>query len=389
MSTRLEHVVVVGAGAAGLTTVDTLRREGFPGRITVVGAEPHRPYDRPPLSKQILSGQWEPDRLALRPDEDFAALDAEWLLGTPAAALDVTGRKVTLADGRVLGYDGLVIATGVSPRRLPVGHDLDGVHVLHTVDDALALRTALGVGTRLVVVGAGFLGCETAAVASELGLEVTLVDPQLAPMTRQLGPDVAALIADLHIRHGVQLRTGTGVVGFAADGGRVTGVDLDDGTRQPADAVMVAIGSRPVTGWLADSGLSVGDGVDCDQDCQAAPGVVVAGDVANRLEPGTGRRVRVEHRMNATEQGTTAARSLLGRESRPPGVPYFWTDQYDAKVQVYGHPEPAARFTVDSGDPATNRFTAVYQRDGQIVAGLAWNSPREGRALRQRVLDGA
>lgn len=389
MTASLGHVVVVGAGAAGLTTVDSLRREGFGGRITVVGAERHRPYDRPPLSKQILSGQWEPDRLALRRDEDFTTLDAGWELGTAATALDAAARKVTLADGRTLGYDGLVIATGVSPRRLPHGHDLEGVHVLHTLDDALALRAALGAGTRVVVVGAGFLGCETASVASRLGLDVTVVDPLAAPMIRQFGPHVAALLAEVHQQHGVRLRMGTGVVGFSGEGGRVTAVDLDDGIRQPADTVLVAIGSRPVTGWLAGSGLDVSDGVDCDAECRAAPNVVVAGDVANRFDPALGRRARVEHRMNATEQGMAAARALLGLPPRPPGVPYFWTDQYDVKIQIHGIPAPEADFAVESGDPATGRFTGVYRSDGRVIAGLAWNSPREGRALRQRVLDGA
>lgn len=279
----LRDIVVVGASAAGNTAALTLRREGFDGRITVVGAEDRMPYDRPPLSKQVLDGRWAPERVVLP-----AAPDVTWRLGVPAGALDIAGRALTLTDGARLPYDGLVLATGVAPRPLPYGHDLAGVHLLRTADDALALREGLLSAASVVVVGAGFLGAETAAVARTLGLDVTLVDPLPAPMVRQFGPRVGALLADLHRAHGVAVRMGTGVTALHGTDGRVTGVGLTDGPAVAADVVLVAIGSVPATDWLTDSGLSLTNGVDCDDLCRAAPGVVAAGDVASWPHPELG-----------------------------------------------------------------------------------------------------
>ncbi|MCU1679836.1 MAG: FAD-dependent pyridine nucleotide-disulfide oxidoreductase [Amycolatopsis sp.] len=383
--TALSDVVVVGASAAGLTAAETLRREGYSGRLTMVGEEAHAPYDRPPLSKQVLRGTWEPARVALRGEDALAGLDVEWLLGRTATELDTGARKVTLSDGQVLGYDGLVIATGVAPRPLPQGHELAGVHLLRTLDDALALRQGLLAAKSVVVIGAGFLGAEAAAAARELGLAVTMVDPLPAPMIRQLGARMGELLAALHVRHGVDLRTGIGVTGLVGEEGRVTKVELDDGTVVPADVVLVAIGSVPAVGWLAGSGLSLGNGVECDELCQAAPGVVAAGDVASWAHPDLGR-VRVEHRMNATEQGTAAAKTLLGKGSPFLPVPYFWTDQYDVKIQAYGLPSQDAEFEVVAGDPAEGRFAALYGVGGHVTAALSWNLPKEARALRRHVV---
>ncbi|MEW2544187.1 FAD-dependent oxidoreductase [Streptomyces sp. NPDC047002] len=374
----LREVVVVGASAAGNTAALTLRREGFDGTITVVGAEERMPYDRPPLSKQVLDGRWAPERVELP-----AAPDVAWRLGVPAASLDVAGRTLVLGDGERLGYDGLVLATGVVPRPLPYGHGLAGVHLLRTADDALALRAALLAGSSVVVVGAGFLGAETAAVARALGLSVTLVDPLPAPMVRQFGPRVGGLLAGLHRAHGVDVRTGTGVTGLNSEDGRVTGVTLTDGAVVGADVVLVAIGSVPATDWLAGSGLSLANGVDCDELCRAAPGVVAAGDVASWPHPGLGgRRLRVEHRMNATEQAVAAARTLLGKGTPYAPVPYFWTDQYDVKIQAYGSWTEAAALTVVEGDPQDGRFAAVYHEDGLVTGALGWNMPRATRQLR-------
>ncbi|MFE5707063.1 NAD(P)/FAD-dependent oxidoreductase [Rhodococcus koreensis] len=382
----LRDVVVVGASAAGLTAAETLRRDGFEGRLTVIGDEPHAPYDRPPLSKQVLRGEWKRERVALRAQESLDALDVDWLLGTKAERLDLGARTVELGDGTRVPFDGLVVATGVRPRRLPFGHDLDGVHVLRGLDDAWDLREALQERPPVVVVGAGFLGAEAAAVARELGCAVTIVDPLDAPMVRQLGAGMADRVARLHIDRGVDLRCGTGVVGFTEEHGRVAGVRLDDGTVTPARVVVVAIGSVPAVDWLRDSGLPVGDGLLCDECCEAAPGIVGAGDVASWIHPRFGR-IRVEHRMNATEQGMAAARTLLGHRIPFAPIPYFWTDQYDNRIQVYGRISGDLGFTVVDGDPEEGPFAAVqFDADGRTRAVAAWNMPRIARTWRARLV---
>ncbi|MDX6434066.1 MAG: hypothetical protein QOE54_6432 [Streptosporangiaceae bacterium] len=385
----MEHVVVVGVSAAGLTAAETLRREGYAGRLTLVGEEDRLPYDRPPLSKQVLSGTWEPERTALRREADLTALDADFRLGDKATGLTLKTREIRLSNGSTLGYDGLVIATGVTPRRLPFNPGLVGVHVLRTMNDALALRKDLLSEPTVVVIGAGFLGTEVASVARELGLDVTLVDPLPAPVIRQFGPRIGGMVATLHADHGVVVRTGLGVTGLADGGGRVSGVELTDGTLLPADVVLIAIGSVPATRWLTGSGLSLSNGVDCDSLCRAVPGVVGAGDVASWTHPGLGRRLRVEHRMNATEQGIAAARTLLGRGEPFSPVPYFWTDQYDVKIQAYGTWPQDADSAVVEGDPAEGKFIALYGLQGAVVGALSWNMPRELRLYRQQVADRA
>jgi 3-phenylpropionate/trans-cinnamate dioxygenase ferredoxin reductase subunit len=372
-------IAVVGASAAGLTAAQTLRREGYDGPLTVIGDEEHMPYDRPPLSKQVLSGLWEPSRIALP-----STVDASWMLGVRAVGLDVSGRRLALSTGDDLAYDKLVIATGVSPRRLPFGSDLAGVHTLRTLSDALAFKDELAAAKSVVIVGAGFMGSEVAAVAAEMGADVTVVDPLSAPMIRQFGPWLGGLVAKLHADHGVRMRLGVGVTGFRGDG-RVSGVELADGGVLPADVVLVAIGSVPNTEWLVGSGLSLTDGVDCDSLCRAAPNVVAAGDVASWTHPVHGRRIRVEHRMNATEQGMAAARTLLGKGEPYAPIPYFWTDQYDVKIQAYGlFPEDAVPEVV-AGDVGAGRFAALYRHDGRVSGVVGWNLPRDTRQLRSRI----
>lgn len=385
----LGHVVVVGAAAAGLTTAEALRRAGFDGRLTMIGAERHAPYDRPPLSKQILAGTWEREKIDLRPADALSTLDAEWLLGSAATGLDITAREVRLANDTTVRYDGLVLATGVTPRQLPFGHELAGVVTLRTVDDALALREQLRPGVRLVVVGCGFLGAETAASAAGLGAEVTLVDPLPAPMIRQFGATIGGEIAKLHESHGVRVLTSVGVAGISGVGGKVSSVALDDGRTLPADLVLVAIGSVPATGWLADSGLSLGNGIDCDEQLRAAPGIVAAGDVASWPHPGLDERIRLEHRMNATEQGLAAANTLLGKGTPFAPVPYFWTDQYDVKVQAYGTFPADAELVYIDGAPEEGKFTAEYRRGERVYGVLGWNMPRQTRTLRARILETA
>lgn len=375
------RVVVVGASAAGLTTAEALRREGFAGLVTLVGDELHLPYDRPPLSKQVLLGTWEPERTAFRDDATYQRLDIGLRLGATATAVDQGARTVALSTGDLVPYDRLVIATGVRPLKLRQGHDLRGVHVLRTLDDTLALRSALARATSVAVVGAGFLGSEAAAAARTLGLEVTLIDLAPVPLSRQFGDELGGWVGDLHRDNGVTVKTGIGVSRLLGDD-EVTGVELADGTMVDADVVLVAIGSTPATDWLATSGIPLQDGVLCDAMCQAAPNIYAAGDVARWHNERFDTLMRVEHRMNATEQGMAVAKNIVGDPKPFTPIPYFWTDQFDAKIQAYGIFPPDAKMTIAQGDPATRKLVAHYHQDGDLVGVLGWNMPRELRAAR-------
>jgi 3-phenylpropionate/trans-cinnamate dioxygenase ferredoxin reductase subunit len=373
----MDSVLIVGGGAAGLAAVETLRSEGYAGALTMVCDEPELPYDRPPLSKQVLTGAWAAERTRFREAGHYAALGVRLVRGR-AGALDADGRTVYLSDGYPLRFDGLIIATGVRPRRLPAGHELAGVHVLRDQLDVAALRTAFAATPRVVIVGGGFLGMEVAASARALGLDVTVVEPLAQPMVRQVGPVIGAEVARLHREHGVDLRTGIGVSGLIGDdsGTRVTGAALADGSVLPADCAVVAIGSVPATDWLGASGLAIGDGVECDEYCRAAPGIYAAGDVASWVNPRYQRRMRIEHRMNATEQGSAAAANLLKGNVQPfAPLPYFWSDQYNVKLQVHGYPADDAEIAIEDGSPADGKFVALYREDGVPTAVLGWNSP--------------
>ncbi|MER5436879.1 FAD-dependent oxidoreductase [Streptomyces sp. NPDC002588] len=379
------RVLVVGASASGLATVEALRRKGYAGAVTVLGDEPHVPYDRPPLSKQVLSGAWEPERAALRTQEALSALGADFVLGDAAVGLDPASRTVRTRSGREVGADAIVIATGVRARRLPGQEALAGVHVLRTLDDALALRGDLVPSARLVVVGEGVLGSEIAATARTLGLDVTLTGPLSAPMALQVGPLVSGVLADLHTERGVKLRLGTGVVGLAGERGRVTGVRLATDEVLPADVVVVAIGASPATEWLTDSGLEIEGGVVCDAHCRAAEGIFAVGDVARWHHEGLGRLVRLENRTNATEQAIAVAAAVLGEGGPYAPVPYFWTDQYDAKLQVHGFLPADAEVDVVEGDLTGRRFVARYRSAGRITGVLGWNMPKQARLRRQEI----
>ncbi|WP_381791083.1 NAD(P)/FAD-dependent oxidoreductase [Streptomyces niveus] len=382
-------VLVVGASAAGLSTVEALRRHGCTGTVTVIGAETHQPYDRPPLSKQVLAGSWQPERTQLRSADVLSALDAEFVLGDPAVALDAANREVRTASGRTLRADAVVVATGTRPRTLPGQAGLSGVHVLRTLDDALAIRAGLLGAARLVVVGDGVLGAEIAATARTMGPDVTVVGPQHALMANQLGHDVGELLTALHIRRGVRPRLGAGVSELTGSAGTVTGVRLDDGDLLPADLVVVAIGAEPVTGWLHDSGLRVDNGLVCDSRCRAAEGVYAVGDVARWHHEQLGEPLRLENRTNASEQAMTVAANILGADRAYTPVPYFWTDQYDTKIQVHGVvPAGAdAEMTVVDGDPATGRFVARYRSAATVTGVLGWNMPKQTRLRRKDVAD--
>jgi NADPH-dependent 2,4-dienoyl-CoA reductase/sulfur reductase-like enzyme len=383
----MDSIVVVGAGAAGVAAAETLRQEGYRGKLTLLGDEPGLPYDRPPLSKQVLTGAWAAERTRLREAAHYAGLGIDLVHGK-ARALDAVGRVVHLADGYPLPFDGLVIATGVRPRLLAAGHNLAGVHVLRGHEDVAALRAAFGASSQVVIVGAGFLGMEVAAAARGLGLDVTVLDPLTQPMIRQVGPVLGAAVARLHRDQGVDLRTGTGVSELRGTARRVTGVILTTGEVLPADCVLVAIGAVPATEWLRDSGLPLGDGVECDEFCRAAPGIYAAGDVASWVNPRYRRRMRVEHRMNATEQGEAAAHNLLTDDAVPfAPLPYFWTDQYKAKIQVHGDLTDGCEAEVVEGMPGEDKCVALFRKDGRLTAVLGWNAQARLPGYRKMLLD--
>ncbi|MDX8029059.1 FAD-dependent oxidoreductase [Lentzea sp. BCCO 10_0856] len=378
----MKTVAVVGASLAGLRSVEELRRQGFDGRIVVIGEEPHAPYDRPPLSKAFLAGTLPAADLTLS-DDDF---DAEWRLGIRADRVDAETASVHLSTGETVRADGLVIATGGRPRTLPGTSNLAGVHTLRTLDDAVALRADLRPGARIVVVGAGWIGAEVASTCRSLGLEVTVVEAAPIPMERALGPTLGSLCADLHADHGVDLRLGVGVASFVDNGTRVTGVVLHDGTHLPADVVVAGIGVEPETGWLHGSGLALDNGVLCDTGCVTSiPSVVAVGDVARYRTP-SGRHVRHEHWTNASEQATVAVRNLLAGTTietyRPSG--YVWSDQYGVRLQLAGETTGADEVAVIDGSPDDRRFVAEFRRAGRPVGLLAMNNAKLfGRMRRQ------
>jgi 3-phenylpropionate/trans-cinnamate dioxygenase ferredoxin reductase subunit len=380
----LGSVVIAGASLAGMHAAHTLRHEGFDGRLTVIGDEPHEPYDRPPLSKQVLAGEWETDRIGLpAANED---LDIDWRLGARAAALDVTNRAVKLVGGDVVGYDGLVIATGAQARWIPGADAFEGVHVLRTLDDCIAIRDVLDTGPRrVVVVGAGFIGSEVAATCRGRGLEVTVLEAAEVPLERALGASMGSVCGELHRDHGVDLRLGAGVEAFEGDR-HVERVRLADGTAVEADLVVIGVGVRPATEWLETSGLALDDGVVCDETCLVAPGVVAAGDVARWPSRRFGEVLRVEHWENAIQQGEAAARRLLVGEDAEPEVydpiPWFWSDQYDRKIQLAGRSGADDQVEVVIGSTDEKRFVALYGRHGRVVGVLGMNRPRHVMQLR-------
>lgn len=373
----MDRVVIVGASAGGLATAEALRGQGYAGKVTLIGEETHLPYDRPPLSKQILSGEWDLDRLPLRPRENIDALDLDLRLGVRATGLHPAAKTVTLTGGDTVPYDAVVIATGVRPRRLPGSDGIRGVHVLRTLEDAVALKERLVAGRRLVVVGAGFIGAEAAAVARGLGIEVTMLEPAPVPLAHALGDSIGRSLTQAHLGHGVDLRTGVMVREILSHDGTVTGVALADGTAVPADDVVVGIGSYPNTEWLEGSGLALDNGLVCDEFSQGAPGVYGVGDVARWHNPLFGTHMRIEHRTNAAEQGMAVARNLLNPDARRPfaPVPYFWSDQYDMKIQAYGYLRGHHEVTVVDGDLAIRRFLAVYRTGDRLVGALAVGMP--------------
>lgn len=413
------RVVIVGAGLAGLRAAQALREEGFKGTVAMVGAELHPPYDRPPLSKQVLSGKWTPESAVLADAEKLDELHVDHAGGRQAVALDAERRSVTLEDGAVLEADGIVLATGARARSLPGVEPLEGLFLLRTLDDALALRATLlahGEGARVVVVGGGFIGSEVAATCAGLGCTVTVLEALHTPLLGALGPAVGAACGALHARHGVELRTGVSVhsvrargagqdakAGQGAQAGRGASagrggleISLSRGAPIVADVVVVGIGVVPNTEWLVGSGLEVDNGVVCDRALFAADGIVAAGDVSRwawrHLD--VEAPVRIEHWEVASQAGGAAAHSLLaGRRDAPAfaPVPYFWSDQYGLRIQVLGHPLPGDDLAVVHGalDADDGRFVAIYGRSGRLSGAVAVSRPRQLMAFQPLIASGA
>jgi len=392
----MSTIVIVGSSLAGVRATETLRSERFDGRIVMVGAEARMPYDRPPLSKKVLAGEWDADRVTLRKPDDLAALNLEWKMGSPAVALNLAARTITVATGESIPFDGLIVATGGSVKRLPNQPAWRGVHTLRTLDDSLALRADLVDGHKVVVIGAGFIGLEVAATARGRGCEVTVLEGLEAPMIRGLGAAMGRNAALIHADHGVRLRFGVRVSGLVeGEPGTVAGVALESGEVVPADVVLVGIGVAPATDWLEKSGLTIGDGVVCDRTLNAGvPGVYAAGDVCRWHHDLYDREMRVEHWTTASEQGAAAARNLLatmrGEEPRPfVDVPFFWSDQFTARIQFVGRAEGGENVEIVVGSPQERQFVALYESGGRLVAALGVSRPRQLMPLRKLIAERA
>lgn len=377
-------IVIVGGGLAAARTAEQLRKSEYSGPITIVSDEVHLPYDRPPLSKEVL--RKEVDDTALKPREWYDENDITLRLGSAARSLDTAAQTVTLDDGTTLRYDELVIATGLVPRRIPAIPDLEGIRVLRSFDESLALRAHAAAAQRAVVIGAGFIGCEVAASLRSLGVDVVLVEPQPTPLAAVLGEQIGELVARLHRAEGVDVRLGVGVAEVRGDT-HVEAVVLSDGTELTADVVVVGIGSRPATEWLEGSGVavdSVDRGVICDEAGRtSAPNVWALGDVAS-WRNATGHQGRVEHWSNVADQARVVVPAMLGHDvPAVVVVPYFWSDQYDIKIQCLGEPEADDIVHVVEDDG--RKFLAYYERDGALVGVVGGGMPGKVMKVRAKI----
>ena len=378
-------IVIVGGGLAATRTAEQLRRSEYTGPITIVSDEDHLPYDRPPLSKEVLRA--EVDDVTLKPAEFYEENDITVLLGNGARSVDTSAQSVTLADGSDLGYDELVIATGLVPKTIPSFPDLQGIRVLRSLEESMALREHAGSAQQAVVVGAGFIGCEVAASLRGLGVNVVLVEPQPTPLASVLGEQIGALVSRLHRAEGVDVRCDVGVAEVRGTD-HVEQVVLSDGTELDADLVVVGIGSTPATEWLQDSGVELDNGVVCDDAGRTGtPHVWAIGDVASWRHP-VGHQVRVEHWSNVADQARVLVPAMLGKEiPATVSVPYFWSDQYDVKIQCLG--EPQADDTVHVVADDGRKFLAFYERDGVVAGVVGGGMPGKVMKVRSKIAAGA
>jgi len=368
--------VIVGASLAGAKTAEALRKEGFDGRIVLLGDEAERPYERPPLSKDYLMGRSEKDKIYVHPEGWYSEYQVDLRLHTRVTAVDAARREVSTNRGEPIGYDKLLLATGSSPRRLTLrGADRHGVFYLRGVEDCEALKSALQTATRLAVIGAGWIGLEVAAAARTLGVEVTVLERGELPLLRVLGRELAQVYADVHHAHGVDLRFGVQVAEITDDGQRTTGVLLADGTQIDAELVVIGVGITPNTELAEAAGLTVDNGIQVDEHlCSSDPDIYAAGDVANAFHPSLHKHIREEHWASALNQPATAAQSMLGHDAVYDRVPYFYSDQYDLGMEYSGYVEPGDYDeVVFRGDVGKREFVAFWVKDRIVLAGMNVN----------------
>lgn len=383
--------VIIGASLAGAKAAEALRSAGFEGRLTLIGDESELPYERPPLSKGYLQGKQPRETVFVHPREWYDEHEIELLLGTSATAIDRDHRTVTLSDGNTAAYDALLLATGSTPRRLPVpGADLDGVLTLRRLGDSERIRASFESASRVAFIGGGWIGLEVAAAARGAGAEATVLEADSLPLLRVLGPEIAHVFADLHRDHGVDLRTNVQVTEILGEGGRVAGVRLADGTRIEADAVLVGIGASPNTELAAAAGLDVDNGIVVDAALRTSdPNIYAVGDVASAFNPVFGKRIRVEHVDNARRQPLIAARAMLGEDVAYDRIPYFYSDQYDLSTEYNGYLDPGGYDeVVVRGDLASRTFVAFWLAEGRVRAAMSANTPGVNRPIQKLVGSG-
>lgn len=388
--TDTRTILIVGAGLAGAKAAEALRKDGFDGKVVLFGSEAYRPYLRPPLSKEYLRGEDQLDKVFVHPEGWYAEQQVELEISTTVDAIDPAGRAVVLGDGRRVGFDRLLLATGSEPRRLLVpGADLAGIRFLRTIDDSEALREGAAKSGRVVVIGQGWIGAEVAASMRQLGRDVTYVIAASVPLERVLGPEVGAIYREVHAGHGVRIVANQRVVAFHGSNGSVDAVETADGTRIDADLVVVGIGATPRTALAEAAGLAVEDGILVDEHLETSvPGIFAAGDIANAEHPLLGRRLRVAHWDNARRQGAAAARNMLGHDEPYERVPYFYSDQFELSMEYAGYPSSWDRL-VFRGDVAGRAFIAFWLSEGRVIAGMNVNVHKVNAAVSKLVASGA